>query len=54
MTNQEFAELDREQRLATLKYLADRDGIESETYVRLAKLHRKVLLESSGVPLRLR
>jgi hypothetical protein len=54
LTNHEFSELDREQRLATLKFVADRDGVESEIYVRLAKQHRMLLLESSGVPLRLR
>jgi hypothetical protein len=52
MTNQEFAELDREQRLATLKFVADRDGVESETYVRLANQHRKILIERGNLPLR--
>ena len=48
----EFARLDREERLLALRYAQDCYGIERETYVRLARLHRKLLLERGNIPLR--
>jgi hypothetical protein len=52
MTNKEFERLDREERLATLKFTADVHGIDSDLYCRLAKPHRRLLIEASGIPLR--
>jgi hypothetical protein len=44
MTNQEFERLDRQERLATLKFVADRDGLDSQLYQSLAAQHQFLLL----------
>jgi hypothetical protein len=49
MTNREFERLDRSERLATLKFVADRDGYDSPLYVSLAC--QWLLNKSNGVPL---
>jgi hypothetical protein len=48
MTNREFERLDRVQRLATLKFVADRDGIDSPLYTALAAQHQWLLGRDSG------
>jgi len=42
-THKEFERQNREQRLATLKFVADRDGIDSPLYHSLAAQHQYLL-----------
>ena len=48
MTPQEFERLDRERRLAILKFVADRDGIDSQLYRSLAVHHEYLLERANG------
>lgn len=49
MNHKEFAELDREQRLRTLRFIQDRDGVDSPLYTSLAALHQLALNRDNGV-----
>jgi hypothetical protein len=50
MTTKEFERLDGAERLNILRYVADRDGVESKTYVRLARAHQVLLNRANGIP----
>jgi hypothetical protein len=52
MTNREFERLDREERLAALKWVADRDGVDSPLYASLSAQHEWLLNTANGVLLR--
>jgi hypothetical protein len=49
MTNRDFGRLNREERLATLKFIADHDGIDSPFYYSLACQHEFLLNASNGI-----
>jgi hypothetical protein len=49
MTNREFEALDREQRLATLKFVQDRDGVDSPLYCAPAAQHEFLLGRAYGI-----
>ena len=51
-THRDLERLDREQRLATLKFVADRDGPDSPLCVALATQHEWLLNRANGVSLR--
>jgi hypothetical protein len=53
-THREFERMSREERLAALKFLADRDGIDSPLYTSLAAQHEWLLDRSNGVTQRRR
>jgi hypothetical protein len=44
----EFSRLDRDERLAALRFVADRDGVESMLYRRLAATHQQLLRTANG------
>jgi hypothetical protein len=48
MTNREFESMSREERLATLRFVQDRDGIDSPLYTALAAQHQWLLGRDSG------
>ena len=52
MTNREFERLDRNERLATLRFVQDRDGPDSPLYVALATQHEWLVNRTNGVSLR--
>jgi hypothetical protein len=47
-THKEFEAMNREQRLATLKFVADRDGVDSPLYTSLAAQHTWLLSRDSS------
>jgi hypothetical protein len=48
MTHKEFERLSREDRLATLRFVQDRDGIDSPLYHSLANQHQHLLNKTNG------
>jgi hypothetical protein len=49
MNNRDFERLDREQRLATLKFVQEREGTDSPLYCALAAQHEFLLGRAYGI-----